>query len=489
MSEMRRVGRHTLIYGIGVVATKLVSFVMLPVYTNFLTPADYGVLELLSTTIDIIGMIGGIGLAAGMFKHYADSDSDEARKEVISTVVLANSAISGAIAIVGILASPLLNDLVFKGEQPVIYFRLFFISYFLQGFTNIGFAFVQIQERSKLFVGMSVAKLAVTLGLSIWFVAFLQLGVWGVLLAGLIGSGLTAAALALYLFPRVGVRFSYPRFRSLAQFGAPLAVWTIGSFILTFADRYYLNHYVGEAEVGLYSLAYKFSFLLSAFAVAPFQQVWEPRRFAIASDPQAEMIYSRMFLYLNVALAVGSIGIILFIRDALHLVVGPAFTSAHAVVPLLLATTIIQQWTGYCNFGLYFKNATHLYGWSAVIGVVAALGLNALLIPRYGMFGAAWATVLAYAIRFVPVYYFAQAQYRIRYPWAPVAGLCVVVLGVWAIRWYANILSLGPSIVFSVVSLLGVLWFIYAFLLDADGRAFIHTTLSRSRAMLRPRPL
>src|SRR5207253_230771 len=137
----------------------------------------------------------------------------------------------------------------------------------------------------------------------------------------------------------------------------------------------------------------------------------------------AQAIYRRMFLYLNLALFGGSVLIMLFVRDVLAVMVDPAFLPAYRLVPLLLVATIIQQWTGYCNFGLFLKNATGLYAWSGLIGVIAALSLNALLIPRYGMFGAAWATVAAYSIRFVPVYLFAQVKYHIDYPWPKIAGL------------------------------------------------------------------
>jgi O-antigen/teichoic acid export membrane protein len=483
-SELRTVGRHTLIYGAGIVASKLVSFVMLPVYTRYLTTADYGVLELLSTTIDVIGMIGSIGLAAGVFKHYAELDREEDQRELMSTVAIGTTGLALLVMVIGLLASPLLTRLLFGGRETPLYFRLFFVIYFLQSIGNLTLLMIQAEQRSQLFVGLNVVKLVVTLGFTILFVVHLGLGVRGVLLGSVIGSGLLAVGLAAYTFRRVGLHFSYERFRGLSRFGAPMVVWTVGSFILTFSDRYFLNYYTGAAAVGVYSLAYKFSFLLSAFAVAPFSQIWEPRRFAIARQPDAGEIYRRMFLYLNIALFVGSACIILFIKDALTIMVGADFVVAYQVVPLLLATTIIQQWTGYCNIGLYLEDAMSLYAWSAVVGVACAMAFNALLIPRFGMFGAAWATVAAYALRFVPVYLFSQAKYHVSYGWGKVVLLSLLLVGVWAVRRAADGLPLPSSIAVSVALLPVVAAVLYRGLLGVDERLFVRAILRRPLSAL-----
>jgi O-antigen/teichoic acid export membrane protein len=486
-SEIRAVGRHTLVYGVGVIASKLVSFIMLPIYTRYLTTADYGVLELLSTTIDVIGMLAGIGLAASVFKYYAEAQTDSDRRELISTVTIGTTALSLIVTVVGIAASPALTRLLFEPNITPEYFQLFFLIYFFQNIGNLALILVQAEERSRLFVVLNVGKLFVTLALTIWFVVELHLGIRGVLLSSLIATASMSVGFAIYIVRRVGFRFSAERFTSLARFGAPIALWTIGSFILTFSDRYFLNHYAGPSAVGIYSLAYKFSFLLSAFAVAPFSQIWEPRRFAIAKQPDAGDIYRRMFLYLNLALFVGAILIVLFIRDVLAIMVTPAFLPAYRVVPLLLVTTIIQQWTGYANLGLYLKNATNLYAWSAAIGVAAAIALNFLLIPRYGMFGAAWATVAAYSIRFVPVYLFSQAKYRVNYPWSKIAWLGVIFAAVWGVRYFANNLPIALSLSVNLIVLPVIAGLVYTRMLDVDERVFITQLIRRPFASLTAR--
>ena len=476
---MKKIGRHTLVYGAGIVASKLVSFIMLPVYTHYLTTADYGVLELLGTTIDVIGMIGGLGLGAGIFKLHADAKSDTERRHLMSTAMLGSGGLSVIIATLGIIASPAMTRALFDPGMTPDYFRMFFLIFLFQNVGNIGLAHVQVEERSKLFVGLNVAKLFVSLSLTIYFVVVLEWSIRGVLLANLIATITFGILMTWYTLRRAGFGFRSEIFVALSRFGIPVAIWTIGSFVLTFSDRYFLNHFEGASAVGIYSLAYKFSFLLSTFAVAPFSQIWEPRRFAIASQPDAGELYRKLFTYMNVALFVGSAGIILFIRDVLEITVDPSYLTAYRVVPLLLITTILQQWTGYCNFGLFLRNATNLYGWSAVVGVVAALGLNAVLIPRFGMFGAAWATVLAYAVRFIPVYVLAQARYRVDYDWGKVVELILVLAGTLVFRHFADRLSVPMSLLSSTVVLGVTIAFVYGRLLDREERKFIRAAARR----------
>jgi O-antigen/teichoic acid export membrane protein len=478
-SELRTIGRHTAVYGVGIVASKLVSFIMLPIYTRYLTTADYGVLELIGTTIDVIGMLAGVSLAAGVFKHYAEIHDDLARRELMSTVTLATTGLALVVAILGFAASPSLTHLLFGVKVTALFFRLFFLIYFFQSVCALALMLIQVEERSRTFVTLNVAKLIVTLSLTIWLVVGRGLGIRGVLLGNLISTAAMSFGLGIYMFRRLGVHFSIERFRSLVRFGTPIAVWTVGSFILTFSDRYFLNQYSGPSAVGIYSLAYQFSFLLSALAAAPFSQIWEPRRFAIANQLDAPAIYRRAFLYLNLAMFIGSAAIVLFVRDVLEIMAAPSFLPAYRLVPLLLIVTIIQQWTGYCNLGLYLKNATNLYGWSAVIGVLTALTLNALLIPRYGMFGAAWATAAAYTVRFVPVYMFAQAKYHVDYPWSKVAALGAALAVIWGVRFFADGLNLTLSIALSFTLFIFLAWFIYSRILDIDEKAFVRQLIRR----------
>jgi O-antigen/teichoic acid export membrane protein len=477
--ELRSIGRHTLVYGIGTAVGKLASFLMLPVYTRYLTPADYGVLELMGTTIDVVAMIAGLGLAGALFKEYAAIDDPAERARMISTVTLASGALSAVAAVAGIAAAPLLAGRVLDGAAPALWLQLFFVIYFLQSLSGIPFMLMRAEDRSLLFVWLNVARLVGTLALNILFVVHLEMGVPGVILGNVIASGVMGAALTAWTFRRVGFAFSLPLARRLGRFGSPLVVWSLASFVLVFSDRYFLVHYAGAAEVGIYSLACRFGFLLSAFAVAPLSQVWEPRRFVVARQADAQAVFRRVFLWQNVALGFCGAGIVLLVGDVLALMASPAFAPAARVVPLIVAATVLQQWTGFCNLGLFLTDRTRTYAWTGIVGVVVALALNAALIPRWGMWGAAWATVGAFAVRFAAVYAMAQRAYPIGYGWERTAALAAVFSAVVALRALS---PLAPGLASAALSM-GLLALsaaaVYALVLGEEDRAAVRGILRR----------
>src|SRR5688572_9044388 len=107
--HLQRLGKHTLVYTAGIILGKVASFVMLPVYTRYLTPADYGVLELLGMTIDVIGMITGIGLVAGVFKFYSAEEDAAEKNAFMSTAAVSVVGLAAVTSLIGSALAPELS--------------------------------------------------------------------------------------------------------------------------------------------------------------------------------------------------------------------------------------------------------------------------------------------------------------------------------------------------------------------------------------------
>jgi O-antigen/teichoic acid export membrane protein len=471
MSEQfKKLGRHTLVYTAGIVIGRVASFVMLPVYTRFLSPADYGVMELLGMTIDVIGMVAGVGIVTGVFKFYHEEDNPASKKALISTAALAVVALATATTLVGLALAPELSRLIFGALTNLHYLRLYLLLYLLQNFEYVPLLLIRAENRSVVFVTVNSMKLAVMLSLNILFVVYLRMGIEGVLASSIITSAAVAIGLTGFLIRRVGIEFSTEKFRRMLVFGGPLVPWMLGSFVLVFSDRFFLNHYIDTSTVGIYSLAYKFAFLLSVLAYTPFETVWSSQRFEVAKQPDASEIYARVFLYLNVIL--GGVGLVvaLFVRDFLSVMSAPGFLSAYHLVPLLLAAQIVFSWSGYWSLGIVISGRTKVLGTGAVVLVPLTLVLNYLLIPRFGMYGAAWATLVAYTIRFFWIYRFGQVYYPIRYNWASIVKLYGILGTAVAIRFAYRSESMTASISLSVALLLTSIGSVYFLVLSPDDR-------------------
>lgn len=483
-TEIRKIGKHTLVYAIGVGLAKLTGLIMLPVYTRALTPADYGVLELLTMTIDLIGMVVGIGIAASVFKFHAEASGQRDKDAVISTAALSVITLGSAASAIGLLLSTQLTETLLGDAGRPIYFRIFFLIYFLQTAEAIPLLLLRVQHKSAHFVAVNVTKLACMLSLNIYFVVVLKMGVLGVLLSNLIVTSVMATVLSVYMFRAVGARFSRAKFDKMAHFGYPLVLWFVANFIVVFSNRYFLNHFVGPAGVGIYALAAKFAFVMSAFAFTPFQMIWDPQRFAIANRPDAAQIYRRVFFYFNLALAIIALGIGLFVFDVIRIIAAPAFRHAHEIVPLLLTAQIIFHWTAFANLGLFLRNKTHTLAMVAASGVLTVLLMNYLLIPRFGIVGAAIGAIVAYLVRFLTVYIFSQREYHIDYPWQLVGRLYGVVVAAVVVRQFVNHLTVGASITASAALAIVALAAIYRFVLTDTERGLVRRVIVAPRLIL-----
>jgi O-antigen/teichoic acid export membrane protein len=479
--QLRKLGKHTLVYTAGMMLGKVASFIMLPVYTRYLTTADYGVLELLGMTIDVIGMIAGVGLVTAVFKFYSAEDDPAAKRAVMSTASIGVVALAVLTTLLGLALSPVISQLVFGSTKNTRYLQLYFVIYLLQNIEYVPLLLIRAENRAVLFVTANTLKLAGMLFLNILFVVHFRMGVRGVLMSNVIASTVSASLLLMYLVQRVGVTFSTDKFRRMLDFGKPLILWWIGSFVLVFSDRYFLNYYADTSTVGIYSLAYKFAFLLNTLAYAPFEIIWTSERFEIAKRPDAGVLYSRIFLYVNVILGGVALGICVFIKDALTLMSAPAFRPAYRVVPLLIAAQILFTWAGYWNLGIYITGKTKAMANAAIGLVPLTLLLNFLLIPRFGMYGAASATFIAYATRFVWIYHRAQAFYPIPYKWTEMLKLYGTLVAAAAARFFYQPASLYVSLVWSAALLILAAAIIYARVLQPDDRSAFKSLMRRVR--------
>jgi O-antigen/teichoic acid export membrane protein len=423
---MTSVGRHAVVYGIGNVLSKAVSFVMLPVYTRYLTPADYGVMALIEMTLDVISILAGAQIALGIFRYYHKAKTESERSAVVSTALIALGVSYGVVGVVAFAAAGPLTHLIFRGHVDSSILRVAALSFAVQSLTLVPLAYARVHDRSSIVVSANVAKLLMCVALNIVFVVALRMGVVGVFLSSLCASVVVGVVLSGWLVRRVGLGWSGAAVRDLVRYGVPLLGMKVATFLATFADRYFLQAAGNETMVGLYNLAYQFGFLMLFIGFTPFNLVWEPKRFLIAQGPNPSPPLSTGFRLMNLVLLSVGVGIILFVGDALHVMATPPFYSAANIVPIIVAAYILQGWSSTQDIGILVKERTGVLmavNWGSAI---VALAGDAVLVPRYFGLGAAIAAFTAFAIRWVLTYTVSQRMWHVRYQWAPVLRLTAV---------------------------------------------------------------
>jgi len=343
--------------------------------------------------------------------------------DVIGAITIA--ALSGPLAVA-----------IFSDESYKTYIALFAITMALTPLAEIPFAHIRAEQKPWLFFTFSTLKLILQVTLNLYLIVYLNMRVEGVIYSAVISSAVMAVVLSAYSLSRAGINVTIATCKKLFAFSLPLKLAVIGSFYMTFGDRYILNMYTDLSEVGIYSLGYKFAFVFTILAWIPFEKIWDSEKYEICKKPDAKLIYQKVFLNISSIMILFGLCISLFTKDLLRIMSDPAFFHAYEVVPIVIVAYIFQSWTRYCELGILLENKTIHIAYAGMIAVLVITIAYFTLIPAYGMHGAAWATVIGFYARFYWVNRKGKQYYDMDLPWGKVGLTAILALLAYALSLF-----------------------------------------------------
>ena len=454
-TRVASLGGHALLYALGNILSKAVAFVMLPVYTRYLSPADYGVAALIEMTLDVVTIAAGAQLAQGVFRFYHKAETEVERREVISTTLASLAVSFGLMGSVVFLGADPLAELVFGTPEHAGLVRLAALNLCAQGAIVVPLAFARVQERSGLVVGATIVKLLVAVGLNLLLIVKARMGVQAIFVSTLVSNLVIGCWLSAWTVRRVGLTFRPHVLRALLRYGVPLMAVQGATFLMTFSDRYFLQAWADETAVGLYNLAYQFGFLLLMVGFVPLDMIWGARRFQVAKTVDPGPALATMFRLINLSVVTVGLGIALLVGDVLHVMSTAPFHPAAALVPVILVAYLLHGWAMLHDVGVLVRERTELLMIANWVAAAVAIIAFAVLIPRFVAFGAAIAAILAFGVRWSLTYHFSQRIWPIRYEWTPIWW----TLGAAALVWtLATLVSIGspPLALLADIGFLGV---------------------------------
>lgn len=402
-SQPTKLFRNSTIYAVGDVLRNLVSFVMLPIYTRHLTPADYGVVALVSFAITVFEALLGARLAQAMPKFYYDQNAAIKRYAVISTAYIATGAISSITVSVIFIFRDSISYALFADAKFGLIVGLSALQMFTQALEYYALLYLRLIDKPIAFIAINTAKLVVQLSLNIWLVVHLELGVLGVAISGLASSAVFAVGLSAMVLRSIGIRFDGDLARQMLVFSWPLWLSGLASLYIFSANRYYIRIFDSLAGVGLFELAAKFSAVLGLLIWSPFSQYWQTEQFRIIRLPNAQSLFDTIFRVMSAALILVGLGVSVFSGPVLKVMADPQFWNAAHAVPFLMAATIFGYFVELSAASFLARGET---GWLSRNNYFTAFLVTLLyfaMIPLFGYVGAAAALALSQVFRFVVI--------------------------------------------------------------------------------------
>jgi O-antigen/teichoic acid export membrane protein len=419
-AELKRLGRHSLVYGVGGLVSRILAVLLLPLYTHYLTPANYGAIETLVALTTVLVIVLRAGISSAFFRFYFDAHTPEERVVVVRTSFWFTMTMATAGLIAGLaLADPIAHTL--NGMTPGLV-RAAFIGLWAQMNYEQLTSLFRVEERSVQFALASLANVVLTVAATILLVAVWHKGAVGVLVGNFTGTLSVYVVLLAYRRYQLGLTFDRGLFREMNRFGMPLVPAGLALWAINFIDRLFLNTISGPAETGRYSIGVRISSVI-VFLFIAFRTAWPAFAYSIEDDSEARRTYGFVLTYLLFACCWLTVMLGLLAPWIVRVLTTPHFYSGSRVVSILcFASTAYAAYT-VMAIGIGRVRKTQ-FNW-IITGAAAALNiaLNFALIPPWGMMGAAISTVVAYTLMFLLMTWNAQRLYPVPYQWRRVATL------------------------------------------------------------------
>jgi O-antigen/teichoic acid export membrane protein len=425
--RLGELARHSAIYGLGSLVSRFIAVLLLPVYTRFLTPADYGLIETLIALSAILTVLLAAGVKSAFFRFYFDEADHAGHLRVIRTSFWFTMAMATAGLVAGLVLADPISQFLFGTSSHADLVRAAFVGLW----ANVNYeqltSLFRVEQRSVAYLIATLINLGLTVGATLLLVVAWDAGPIGVIIGNFTGTLLVYLGLLAYRREQLGLEWDRELLREMNRFGMPLVPSALFLWTLNFSDRFFLVKLSGPREVGLYSIGVRMASAIILF-LAAFRTAWPAFAYSIEDDREAKRAYSFVLTYIVVITSWMALGLGVLAPWLVRLLTTPSFYSAERVVaPLAFAAAAFGAYiVVVIGIGRARKTRSNwvITGAACVLNVA----LNLLLIPPYGMIGAAIATIGAYATLFVGMAWRAQRIYPVPYQWRRVATAAGVAI-------------------------------------------------------------
>jgi O-antigen/teichoic acid export membrane protein len=483
--RVRKLASETAIYGISSVVGRLVTFLLVPFYTQFFAPDLYGVVILVYTAFVFLNIVYTYGFESAYLK-FASGTADRAEARD------AFSAATWSLLVTSVLLSLVLMSMkgpVIKAigiEERwfhLIYYAVAILS--LDTLAVVPFAELRLSNRPLMFAGIKLANILTNVGLNVLLIVGMGWGIEAIFIANLVASGLSLILLSPLYVRLLRPRLNVSLWKKMLSFGLPFLPGGLGYALTDRVNLFFLGRMsrdnvlrlygdaidteqlseragmaveqavgggqelagqvadavYGQYVAGAFGTIWKLGIFMMLL-VQMFRFAWQPFFLQHAEDEDARALFARVFTLFTVAALFVLLAVSFLAQELVAIplpggrtLIERSYWLGIGLVPIALLAYFFQGW--YYNFsaGAYIENKTRYFVHSTLAGGLVAVALNAAFVPTYGMVAAAWSTAAAYAVMALVLGVLVYRHYRLPYEWPRVGGALALATALFAVWW------------------------------------------------------
>lgn len=444
-SHIKELFSHTAIYGIGIMLNKVLSFLLIPVYTFYFSPADLGLYNLIQSLWLFIILIYVYGMETSFIRFFIDSKEEKIKKEIYSTTLILITATSLVFSIIiYFLAGAISNFIGFDNlEKGKYLIKILSVLLFFDTISRFPLLLLRAELNAKKYFYISVISLFINLLLNFLFIIVFKLNVESILYSYIISVIFTLLAGLFITKKFISFKFSLKEAKALVVYGNKFIYFGLFLLLIDISDRFFLKYFYDESAVGIYSANYRLGTVMS-LAIAAFRFSWTPYFLNLSNNPENKKIISGTFTYFIFAGLFLFLFFAFFTEPLVKLFFG-SFTlldskyySGLVIIPIILLSYFFSGLFANLNVVPFYTNKTSILFFISLEGLIINTVLNILLIPKYQMLGAAYSTLLTYIVMFIHIYIISQRLYKIEYQWKSLSVLILSSVVLFILYYYVN---------------------------------------------------
>jgi O-antigen/teichoic acid export membrane protein len=423
-----------------------VGFVLIPLYTTYLTVEDYAILAILEISAQFLVAVFGFRISSALLRLYWDEEYKNNQKSMFFTSISFLVVISILTMSAFSFFSESFSIIIFGIPDFSYPLKLMLITVGMQIISMICLTQIRLGEKPLLFSISNFLRLVITLILTVYFIAYKGKNIEAIYEAQIFGYIIFFISITPFIKNNIELKFNFVILNAMIRYSAPLIFAEIAAVIFTITSRYCLNFLSSLHEVGIYSLGFKIANTLRVFIVSSAMLALSPMIFKKMNDPDAKRFYSKIMTYFSFGLMFFVLAISLFGREIIQLLANnKSYWDAYQVIPILSLAIFFGMLTDVSLTGLHLTKRTKII--SVIISSMAILNifLNILFISIWDSIGAAIATLISQILYFSAIYSMAQKYYFINFEFLKV--MKIIFIG--CIIYSLSLLSYYLSPIFS----------------------------------------
>lgn len=402
IERIKNTVRHTFIYSLSNIAAKAVGVLLIPLYTSKLTLGEFGVWDLLDVTITILAEIFILGQASAIIFINNSEEFKKRKESALFSITVFILSISALLVIIMEAVTSLFSSYFENTYFPSSYLKLAAYIILLRVLNNLFLSKVRADEQSGYYTIISVLRIFLITGLTVYFVTFAQIGILGILYSAAMGEAFTILLLLIKVIPQMKMRLDRNILLEALKFGLPLVFVTIGYYLLNLSDRYIIKYLLGAEAVGLYGFGYRVAGVLNMLLILPFSLSFMPIAFKIFGQKDDGRYFSKMMTYSTFFFVWGFIFLSLFSKELIEIFsASQDYKNASIFIPVILLSYVFSGMRLSATLGMLLTKNTKNIAWITIGSALLNIILNFIFIPVYGLMAAAINTLIAYLLFYI----------------------------------------------------------------------------------------